>query len=69
MKIKRTSKGNVKLVISEEQALAIRDIVGKTNRTSRINAVDSFGGEWSIPQDNRLVEVYEALDDFYHGEY
>lgn len=69
MKIERTSKGNVKLVISQEQAMAIRDIVGKTSRTARIVAVDKFLGEWTIPEDNRLLQVYEALDNFYNGEY
>ena len=68
MKIKRTSKGNVKLVITEEQARAVWNIVGKTSRTARIAAVNKFLGEWSIPQDNRLVEVYVALDNFYNEE-
>ena len=66
MKIKITKDGNVKLVLSREQARAVCDIVGLSNPESRIAMIDSvsppqFRGEWTEEKDKVLVGVFHNL--------
>ena len=64
MKIKRTRKGNIQLTVTEEQANAIRNLVGRSNRTARTNMIINLGGFWTIPEDDTLLQVYHMIDDF-----
>jgi hypothetical protein len=62
MKIKRTGKGNIKLVITEEQAMAIRYLIGKSNKVSRGKMLREFNYNWTDLQDIYLLDVHNLLN-------
>ena len=68
MKIKRTKSGNIRITMDEETALSLKDLMGKSNFTTRAKMLAGFGNDWCREEDDRCLSVYYAIKNLVEWE-
>ena len=58
VKYKKTPNGNVKITMTEEEAMAMRDFIGWTSSMGRIDLVKKHGMFWSPERDKYLGNIH-----------
>ena len=71
MKVERTKTGNIKIVISLQQAISLEKIIGNMSHTEIVNAVHNRNPKISIGHSDTqiLLTLWNKLDDELIGYY
>ena len=68
MKIKRTKSGNIRITMDEDTALSLKDLMGKSNFTTRVKMLAGFGNNWCREEDDRCLRVFYEIKNLVEGE-